>query len=97
MPKILILIFHERSLDEEVLDCLGQLNIQHFTRWHGVTGCGSNGPHLGTPVWPAVNSVTAVVIEEVQKERVLEKVRALQAEFPVTGLRAVALPVLDMV
>jgi hypothetical protein len=37
------------------------------------------------------------VVDGERKPEILERVRRLQEDFPFTGLRAVVLPVLDMV
>lgn len=97
MDKVMVSIIHERSINDEVLAMLQELGIGKYTAWQAVQGVGETGPHLGTPIWPALNTVTMVVIAADFKDRLLEAVRALQEEFPYIGLRAVATPVLDMV
>ncbi len=44
------------------------------------------------PIWAIMS-----VIEDDIKETLLEKIKGLQADFPFVGLRAVVVPVLDMV
>jgi hypothetical protein len=97
VDKVAVLIFYDRAIDEEVLDVLTSCCIDNYTRWHDVSGVGSTGPHLGDHVWPAMNNVMITVVPEDRKVEILERVRRLQKDFPFTGLRAVVLPVLDMV
>lgn len=95
--KVAVLLLYDRAIDEEVLDALTACCIEHYTRWHDVSGVGSTGPHLGDHVWPAMNNAMMSVVPAGQVESVLARVKELQAEFPFTGLRAVVLPVLAMV
>ena len=97
MDKVAVFIFYDRAIDEEVLDILTSCCVDNFTRWHDVSGVGSTGPHLGDHVWPALNNVMMTVVAEEGKSEILQRIRRLQEDFPFTGLRAVVLPVLDMV
>jgi len=95
--KIALFVMYDRAIDEEVLGALAECSVERFTRWHNATGVGASGPHLGDNVWPALNNVLLVVAEAEKKDEILRHIRALQEEFPFTGLRAVVVPVLDMV
>ncbi len=96
MDKVMVTLILERSIEDEVQTMLQGLGIGKHTTWQGVQGVGENGPHLGTPIWPSLNTVTMVVIESAYQGRLLDAVRALQEEFPYVGLRAVVTPVLEM-
>ena len=97
MDKVAVLIFYDRAIDEEVLDVLTSCCVENFTRWRDVSGVGTTGPHLGDHIWPALNNVMMTVVEDSRKAEILERVQELQEDFPFTGLRAVVLPVLDMI
>lgn len=95
--NVAILLFYDRAIDDEVIDALTACCIQHYSRWHDLSGVGSTGPHMGDHIWPAMNNAIMSVVPAEAAEAVLSRVRELQAEFPFTGLRAVVLPVLSMV
>jgi hypothetical protein len=97
VDKVAVYLFYDRAIDEEVMEVLTSCCIEHFTRWHDVSGVGSTGPHLGDHIWPAMNNVMMAVVPEGRRREILERVRRLQEDFPFTGLRAVVLPVLDMI
>jgi hypothetical protein len=97
VDRIAVFVIYDRAIDVEVLGALGECGIQSYTRWHNATGVGSTGPHQGDTVWPALNNVLMVVIGAQDQGRIMERLRALREDFPYTGLRAVAVPVLDMV
>jgi hypothetical protein len=97
MDKVSLFIIYDRAIDEEILGALTDCCIERYTRWHDASGVGESGPHLGDHIWPALNNVMMTVVEAEKKDEILGKIRALQEEFPFVGLRAVVLPVLDMV
>lgn len=95
MNKIMVLIIHDRAIDEEMGDLLEALEIKYYTKWKDVVGVGEKDPHLGDHVWPGLNNITMVIIDEDNKEELFNSVKSLQAAFPSVGLRAFAVPVLD--
>ena len=97
MDKIAVFVIYDRAIDEEVLAALQECGVESYTRWHNATGVGTTGPHQGDTVWPALNNVLLAVTDSDSRERVLARLRALREDFPYTGLRAVVVPVLDLV
>lgn len=97
MDKIAVFVIYDRAIDEEVLAALQECGIQSYTRWHNASGVGSTGPHQGDQVWPALNNVLMAVTGAQDQDRILQRLRALREDFPFTGLRALAVPVLDMI
>ena len=97
MNRVMVMIVHDRAIDEEVKDLLDALDLKYYTKWKDVVGVGEKDPHLGDHVWPGLNNVTMVVTEEGKEQRIVKSVKALQEMFPSVGLRAFVLPVLDMV
>lgn len=97
MDKTAVFVIYDRAIDEEVLAALGRCGVQSYTRWHNASGVGSTGPHQGDNVWPALNNVLLAVVDSPHQARIMDCLRALREEFPYTGLRAFAVPVLDTV
>ena len=97
MNRVMVMIIHDRAIDEEVGDLLSALDLQYYTKWKDVVGVGEKDPHLGDHVWPGLNNVTMVVTEGGREEKLMKSVKALQAAFPSVGLRAFVLPVSDMI
>ena len=97
MDKVAVFVIYDRAIDEEVLAALQECGIGSYTRWHNASGVGTTGPHQGDNVWPALNNVLLAVIDPQSQGRTLERLRALREDFPYTGLRAVVVPVLDMI
>ena len=97
MDKVAIFIIYDRAIDEEILETLTKCCIERYTRWPDVSGVGENGPHLGDHIWPALNNVLMTVVAADKKTEIIGKIKALQEEFPYVGLRALVLPVLEMI
>jgi hypothetical protein len=97
MDKLMVFVIHDRAIDEEISELLSALELEYYTKWKDVVGVGEKDPHLGDHVWPGLNNVTMVVVEEQKKEKLLKSVKALQAAFPSVGLRAFVVPVVDAV
>jgi hypothetical protein len=97
MDKVAVYLIYDRAIDEEVLGALAECRIDRYTRWHDASGLGANGPHLGDTVWPALNNVLLTLIPAQQQGELIERIRGLQNEFPFVGLRAFAVPVLEMI
>jgi hypothetical protein len=97
MDKVAVFVVYDRSIDEEVLSALQECGIASYTRWHNASGAGSTGPHQGDNVWPALNNVLLTLADGQEQGRIMARLRALREDFPYTGLRAFAVPVLEMI
>jgi hypothetical protein len=97
VDKIAVFVIYDRAIDEEVLAALQECGVASYTRWHNATGVGTTGPHQGDNVWPALNNVLMAVTDSGNQGRILERLRVLREDFPYTGLRALVVPVLDMI
>ncbi len=97
MDKVAVFAIYDRAIDEEVLAALQECGLASYTRWHNASGVGATGPHQGDHIWPALNNVLLMVIDPQEQGRVMARLRALREEYPYTGLRAVVVPVLEMI
>ena len=95
MNRVMVYIIHDRAIDEEIGDLLSALELKYFTKWKDIVGIGEKDPHLGDHVWPGLNNVTMVAIDEELKDKVLKSIKALQAAFPSVGLRAFVVPIIE--
>ncbi len=85
-----VMISYNQSITEEVEEILQSLDIRGYTRWLNVQGQGTqNGnPHLGSHVWPSLNSVILTVVENDKVEMILKKVDDINKEAEEEGIRA---------
>jgi len=81
------------AINEEVMQILKDVGIEEYTRCERTTGCGkTSGPHLGNHIWPAVNSVLAVAVEDDKKDRLIERIKELRRKLGKEGIKAFVLP-----
>jgi nitrogen regulatory protein PII len=89
----LMVICYNVAIHEEVMDVLKETGIKNYTRFERAQGVGDlAGPHLGTNIWPAVNSVLAVAVEDDKKDRLIERIKELRKKLGKEGIKAFVLP-----
>lgn len=96
MLKMVIVVYNE-TLDDEVMEVLGNCTMQNYTKVTGVLGKGeTSGTHMGTDVWPGRNNVLYVACEEKQARQILSCVRELRKALGREGVKAFVLPLEEM-
>ncbi len=94
----MVWIVYNQAIGEEVDECLRRCGIESYTRFPLVHGVGQrSGPHMGTHVWPATNSLLAIVCDDERKDKILEEVRALRSRFEREGVKAFVMSVEEIV
>jgi nitrogen regulatory protein PII len=89
----LMVICYNVAIHQEVMDVLKETGIKNYTRFERAQGVGDlAGPHLGTNIWPAVNSVLAVAVEDDKKDRLIERIKELRKKLGKEGIKAFVLP-----
>ena len=89
----MVFIVYNIAINDEVMEILRAEKIEQYTRGERVTGVGkTSGPHLDTHVWPAVNSVLAVAVEEDKRNRLIEEIKGLRKKIGKEGIKAFVLP-----
>lgn len=85
-----VLITFDQAHYERIVDILDRNNCRGFTAWQEVRGRGSvsGEPHYGTHAWPSQASAIITMVDDRRVEPLLERLRALDAERPLLGLRA---------
>ena len=89
----MIFIMYNIAINDEVMQILKGVEIEDYTRWERAIGCGkTSGPHLGNHIWPAVNSVLAVAVEDDKKNRLIEETKKMRQKLGKEGIKAFVLP-----
>ena len=89
----LVIICYNIAIHEEVLEILKEVGIQNYTRFEKTQGIGkTSGPHLGNHIWPAVNSVLAVAVEDDKKDKLIKQIKELRKRLGKEGIKAFVLP-----
>lgn len=79
-----------QALYDEVQVEMKKLGVRGYTSWEEVQGCGneSGEPHLGSNVWPIMNSAILSITDDERCWKLLDALRALDTVNPQLGLRA---------
>ena len=93
----MIFIMYNIAINDEVMEIMKKAGIENYTRWERVTGVGKiRGLHMGTHVWPAVNSVLAVAVEDDKKDKLIEQIKEARKKLGKEGIKAFVLPLEEM-
>ena len=87
-----------QSMYDAVMNVMKDMEIRGFTGWEELMGCGTNDgePHLGSHAWPTMNSALIAVMEDDKAAAFLARLKKLDTDNDLQGLRAFAWPVTDM-
>ena len=89
--KFVIIVFNS-SIEERVIDAVKECGIEEYTRIPTVYGVGKNsGPHMGTHIWPATNSLLIISCDDESSKRLMEKMKELKEHYLRLGLKAFVL------
>lgn len=90
-----IFIAFDQAHREKVIEALSSSLQRGFTCFEQAQGRGSkNGePHYGSHAWPSQNSAIFTMCEDDRVQPILARLKKLDDERPMLGLRAFVLPV----
>lgn len=85
-----IMITFDQAHYEAVVDILERSNCRGFTAWPEVSGRGTTTgePHYGSHAWPSLCCAIYTVVEDSRADIVMDKLRQLDTDRPLLGLRA---------
>ena len=85
-----IFITYDRALHDLVIEALDASNVRGYTLLSDVSGRGTKtgDPHLGSHAWPTLNDALFTVVEDSQADPLLKRLRQLDIDNPLLGLRA---------
>ncbi len=85
-----IFITYDRALHDLVIEALDASNARGYTLLSDVSGRGTKtgNPHLGSHAWPTLNNALFTIVEDTQVAPLLKRLRQLDIDNPLLGLRA---------
>ncbi len=85
-----IFITYDRALHDLVIEALDASNARGYTLLSDVSGRGTKtgDPHLGSHAWPTLNDALFTIVEDSQTGPLLKRLRQLDIDNPLLGLRA---------
>ena len=96
----MIFIVYNAAISEEVMEALQEIGVENYTKWDRVLGKGPiSGPHFDSDVWPGVNSMLAIAVEDEKKDKIMTKIKELKSKESIAreGIGAFVLPLEEMI
>jgi nitrogen regulatory protein PII len=94
-----IMIIYNQAHTEKIEYLMDKLGINGYSLWENVQGRGSSTgvPHLGTHAWPEINKSVLAIVDDELVDKVLDKVKKIDAINEEVGIRAFVWDILKMV
>lgn len=84
-----VMIIHNIAIEADVDEALEASGVSCYSKFRNTHGRGQlSEPHLGTDVWPAVNTATLVVVEASVAKELMVNIRSLRATLGRQGVKA---------
>ncbi len=85
-----VFISYDQAHQDNVIEALNDSNVRGYTFFESVGGRGTKTgePHLGSHAWPSMNSAILAVVKDEQVDPLLNRLRKLDVDNPLLGLRA---------
>lgn len=85
-----IFIAFDQAHYDKIVDMLTQSNCRGYTSFSDVKGRGSHKgePHYGSHAWPGLACAIITIVEDRQVDPLLAKLKNLDEDRPMLGLRA---------
>lgn len=84
----LVTVIYDSGIEPDMEKLLKQHGIEHYTLLRNVHGAGETGIRGGDPVWPGVNNVLLLVLNDDQVQPLITAAHAMREAFPLTpGLK----------
>ena len=85
-----VFISYDQAHQVNVQEALNASNARGYTLFPQTGGRGSKtgDPHLGSHAWPSMNSSVLTIVEDNQVEPLLERIKKLDEDNILLGIRA---------
>lgn len=85
-----VFVAYDQAHHENVIAALNDTNARGYTLFEQAGGRGTKGgdPHLGSHAWPSMNSSILTVVEDEKVQSLLARLKKLDDDNPMLGLRA---------
>jgi nitrogen regulatory protein PII len=85
-----VMIIYNQAHTERIEYMLDKLGIKGYSLWENVQGTGSSTgvPHLGTHAWPEINKSLLAIMDDDLVDKVLDKIKKIDAINEEVGIRA---------
>jgi len=84
------MIIYNQAHTERVEYLFEKVGVKGYSLWENVQGKGSDTgvPHLGTHAWPEINKSVLAIVDDEIVDKILDKVKTIDAINTEVGIRA---------
>ena len=88
-----IILIADQGVEMDVMEALEEQGLRHFTRFSDIAGAGETGRREGDPVWPGLNTVLLLVMENEKIQPLVDRCHAIRDSYPITpGMKFIVAP-----
>jgi len=67
------------AIEEDVLETIRRVGVQHFTQWPRIVGQGPvTGPRMDSHVWPGANTALEMIVEDALAKPLMDALQELR-------------------
>ena len=90
--KMAMVVYNE-AMNDEVMELLVRCGFANYTKIERVFGKGTtSGTHLGNDIWPGINNVLYVALDDTKVGPLIEGIRGLRSRLGHEGIKAFVFP-----
>jgi hypothetical protein len=94
----MLFVIYSKEADEEVIKAFKRSGMRWYTKMQEVCGEGKESePKLGTHIWPGMNNILFVVIEDNEAKEARDIIIQMKKEYPRAGLKGFLIPLEDCI
>ncbi len=89
----LVILIVDQGVEIDVMEALEEMGIDHFTRFSDIAGAGETGRREGDPIWPGLNALLLLVMENEKIQPLVDRCHAIRDSYPITpGMKFIVVP-----
>ena len=89
----LVLLIVDQGVEPDVMEVLEARGLRHFTRFSDISGAGETGRREGNPIWPGLNTVLYLVMNNDQIQPLIDQLHEVRGSYAITpGMKFIVVP-----
>ncbi len=77
----LLIVVYDQGIDASVMELLSHLDLDGWTKQEDATGAGHTDPKMGDAIWPGLNNILWLELEDDHVEPVAKAFRHMQEAY----------------
>ncbi|MCS7253289.1 MAG: hypothetical protein RMK18_00655 [Armatimonadota bacterium] len=77
----LLIIVYDRAIDEDMMSTIERVGVNGYTKFLNAHGLGGRGLKLGNPIFPGLNNLLLIQLQESKVNELIKAIREMQAQY----------------